>query len=103
MLARRPDICAIIRELVVYPSGTWLVNDRTIDEASIADNIQMIAPNLRLHSFEWRGVHMAKDDMWMALKESCVILSLSLRNKSRFFNFKDVLSSNVFDASSGLP
>ncbi|KAJ7272302.1 hypothetical protein C8J57DRAFT_1715740 [Mycena rebaudengoi] len=71
MLARRPDICAIIRELVVYPSGTWLVNDRTIDEASIADNIQMIAPNLRLHSFEWRGVHMAKDDMWMALKESC--------------------------------
>ncbi|KIM41466.1 hypothetical protein M413DRAFT_11036 [Hebeloma cylindrosporum] len=71
-LSKRPELSRHIRHLIVRPNTLeWTDPGDEIDEDLVATLIASMAKQLRtLEAFEWDGMEMPNDTLWMALKRS---------------------------------
>ncbi|KAK2467745.1 hypothetical protein APHAL10511_000040 [Amanita phalloides] len=106
MLARRPDVCAHIRRLVVRPNYylSWPRRDKHLDEEWLARMIETVAPGLRgLTVFDWDGLELPGDPLWEALRVSCPQLrsistnlgSRLVHSRSKLFQFSHLVSFSL--------
>ncbi|KAJ7100946.1 hypothetical protein B0H15DRAFT_899847 [Mycena belliarum] len=89
MLQQHPDICVHIRKLILRPNNrqAWPVSDSEIDEVWVASKVREISPHLSgLLAFEWDAEYFPDSELWMALRNSCPLLS-SLRCVTVFQDF----------------
>jgi hypothetical protein len=79
-LSKRPENTRHIRRLIVRPNNLeWTDPGDEIDEDLIATLVASMANQLRtLEAFEWDGIEMPNDNVWSALKKSCVLFHDSL-------------------------
>ncbi|KAJ7610736.1 hypothetical protein DFH06DRAFT_1308611 [Mycena polygramma] len=74
MLAKRPDLCAHIRKLAVRPNYylAWPARDTQLSEEWVAMMIEEMAETLTsLRTFDWDGLEMPRDALWLTLRKSC--------------------------------
>ncbi|KAJ6563817.1 hypothetical protein B0H19DRAFT_1219689 [Mycena capillaripes] len=101
MLAGRPELCAHIQKLVVRPNYylAWPTRDVRLEEDWVAKKIAAIAKKLTyLRAFDWDGLEMPRDELWLTLRNSCPELKelfsnvgfQSLDPESEFFKFSDL-------------
>lgn len=75
LLLKRKDICGYIREFTVQPNNyqAWPKPDKRICEIWITNAIKKISPSLiSMHSFDWDGLELPDDSLWVALQSKCV-------------------------------
>jgi hypothetical protein len=76
MLAGRPELCANIQKLTLRPNYylAWPMRDVRLDEDWVANKTSVIAKTLtHLRTFDWDGLEMPRDELWLTLRNSCVI------------------------------
>jgi hypothetical protein len=76
MLAGKPELCAHIQKLAVRPNYylSWPTRDLPLSEDWVAMKISDIATMLtNLRTFDWDGLEMPRDGLWLTLRNSCVI------------------------------
>ena len=74
-LSKQPENAGYVRRLVVRPNCIeWTLPGEEVSEDLFAGLICSIAPTLRyLEAFVWDGLEMPRDDLWLALRTSCVM------------------------------
>ncbi|KAJ6609408.1 hypothetical protein B0H10DRAFT_1813767 [Mycena sp. CBHHK59/15] len=106
MLTRRPDLCAYIQKLAVRPNYylAWPKVDQPLSEDWVASMISKIAQNLtRLHTFDWDGLEMPADSLWLTLRNACPELKQVFSNLghqpldpySQLFQFDDLTNFSL--------
>ncbi|KAJ7155242.1 hypothetical protein C8R46DRAFT_1117292 [Mycena filopes] len=101
MLQRRPELCAYIQKLAVRPNYylAWPARDVPMQEGLVVDAICRIAKNLtNLRTFDWDGLEMPRDELWLTLRTSCPELKELFSNvgfraldpDSQLFKFDDL-------------
>ncbi|KAJ7433888.1 hypothetical protein B0H11DRAFT_1888798 [Mycena galericulata] len=106
MLAKRPNLCAHVTKLAVRPNYylAWPTPDTPLNESWVAEMIRAIAPRLtRLRIFDWDGLEMPRDELWLSLRKSCPELKELYSNvgyepldpESELFKFSDLASFSL--------
>ncbi|KAJ4491431.1 hypothetical protein C8J55DRAFT_449980 [Lentinula edodes] len=106
MLFERPDICRYIRKLAVRPNYylAWPKANERLDEDWVVDMLLKIAENMALlHTFDWDGLEMPNDRLWIALRNECPLLKTVYTNigyqplnpDSNLFDFTDLTSFSL--------
>ncbi|KAJ7077468.1 hypothetical protein C8R43DRAFT_910536 [Mycena crocata] len=106
MLEKRPELCAYIQKLAVRPNYylAWPTRDAPLSEDVVASTICRIAPALvRLRTFDWDGLEMPRDDLWLVLRNSCPELKELFSNvgyqlldpESELFKFSDLTNFSL--------
>ncbi|KAJ7433620.1 hypothetical protein B0H11DRAFT_2208813 [Mycena galericulata] len=106
MLAKRPALCAHVTKLAVRPNYylAWPTPDTPLNESWVAEMIRAIAPRLtRLRIFDWDGLEMPRDELWLTLRKSCPELKELYSNvgyepldpESELFKFSDLASFSL--------
>ncbi|KAF7369538.1 F-box domain-containing protein [Mycena venus] len=106
MLALRPDLCAHIQKLAVRPNYylAWPTRDVRLDEDWVAEKISVIAKTLtHLRTFDWDGLEMPRDGLWLTLRNSCPELKELFSNvgfqpfdpESELFKFSDLANFSL--------
>ncbi|GAV99900.1 dna polymerase gamma [Lentinula edodes] len=106
MLFERPDICRYIRKLAVRPNYylAWPKANERLDEDWVVDMLLKIAENMALlHTFDWDGLEMPNDRLWIALRNECPLLKTVYTNigyqplnpDSDLFDFTDLTSFSL--------
>ncbi|KAJ4482092.1 hypothetical protein J3R30DRAFT_3456392 [Lentinula aciculospora] len=101
-----PDICRYIRKLAVRPNYylAWPKANERLDEDWVVDMLLKIAENMPLlHTFDWDGLEMPKDRLWIALRDKCPLLKTVYTNigyqplnpSSSLFDFTDLTSFSL--------
>ncbi|KAF7372077.1 F-box domain-containing protein [Mycena venus] len=106
MLAGRPELCAHIQKLTVRPNYylAWPTRDVRLDEDWVAKKISVIAKTLtHLRTFDWDGLEMPRDELWLTLRNSCPEMKELFSNvgfqpldpESELFKFSDLASFSL--------
>ncbi|KAJ6549686.1 hypothetical protein B0H19DRAFT_1264606 [Mycena capillaripes] len=101
MLKARPELCAHIHKLAVRPNYylAWPARDTQLSEEWVATMISRIAGTLtNLRTFDWDGLEMPRDGLWLTLRKSCPSLKELFSNvgfqpldpESELFKFSDL-------------
>jgi hypothetical protein len=86
MLAKNPALCAHVQKLAVRPNYylAWPMRDTQLSEEWVAFMIVDIAKTLtHLRTFDWDGLEMPRDTLWLTLRKSCVIYPWRYINANR--------------------
>ncbi|KAJ7923903.1 hypothetical protein B0H13DRAFT_2399720 [Mycena leptocephala] len=106
MLAQRPDLCAHIQKLAVRPNYylAWPTRDMQLSEEWVALMISAITKTLtHLRTFDWDGLEMPRDALWLTLRKSCPELKELLSNvgfqpldpENELFKFSDLTNFSL--------
>ncbi|KAJ3996911.1 hypothetical protein F5050DRAFT_1807294 [Lentinula boryana] len=112
MLYEQPNICRYIRKLAVRPNYylAWPKANERLDEDWVVYMLLEIAKNMPLlHTFDWDGLEMPVDRLWITLRHSCPLLktlytnigyqplnpSSSLYTIGQLFDFTDLTSFSL--------
>ncbi|KAJ7859779.1 hypothetical protein B0H14DRAFT_2745971 [Mycena olivaceomarginata] len=106
MLAGKPELCAHIQKLAVRPNYylSWPTRDLPLSEDWVAMKISDIATMLtNLRTFDWDGLEMPRDGLWLTLRNSCPDLKeifsnvglLPLDPESELFKFDDLTNFSL--------
>ncbi|KAJ7762953.1 hypothetical protein B0H16DRAFT_1718787 [Mycena metata] len=101
MLQRDPEICGYIQKLAVRPNYylAWPARDVPMREGLVVELICKVAKNLtNLRTFDWDGLEMPRDELWLTLRTSCPELKELFSNvgfqhlnpASELFKFSDL-------------
>ncbi|KIK52077.1 hypothetical protein GYMLUDRAFT_180601 [Collybiopsis luxurians FD-317 M1] len=83
MLVQRPNICRYIRKLAVRPNYylAWPKANEHLDEYWVCDMLIQSAENMPLlHTFDWDGLEMPNNQLWVTLRNKCPMLKTVYSN-----------------------
>ncbi|TFK71967.1 hypothetical protein BDN72DRAFT_876816 [Pluteus cervinus] len=108
LLLTRPEIARHVRKLAVRPNYylAWPKPDEPIEEDWVANQIMLIAESgslSMLHTFDWDGLEMPKDELWSTLQRCCPQLRTVFSNvgykpldpDSKLFDYKALTSFSL--------
>lgn len=75
---RRPHLARCVRKLILRTHSRLYFSDippARKDDAELTRAVELLLPNLHnLLSFDWDGVEMPNDKLWLALRARCVLV-----------------------------
>ncbi|KAF9077745.1 hypothetical protein BDP27DRAFT_1311609 [Rhodocollybia butyracea] len=106
MLVEHPEISSKIRKLAVRPNYylAWPKANERLEEAWVVDMLLKAADNLPLlHTFDWDGLEMPQDRLWVTLRDKCPLLKTVYTNigyqpldpSSSLYDFTDLTSFSL--------
>lgn len=72
MFVKRPNICRYIRKIAVRPNYylAWPKANERLAEDWVVEMLLLVAENMPLlHTFDWDGLEMPKDQLWATLRD----------------------------------